>query len=628
MESPTPHTSTDSISNSIISPTTRTGLVLLLVALYALYRALLPKTLPGIPYNESAAQSILGDLPSMLRTIKSGSVMEWFVAEARKHNAPLCQVLQPFGGKPFLLLSDSREAQDLLLRQAKAWDRSDWSIAILGGLLPYHHINLKTDAAWKSHRRLLQDLMTPGFLHGVAAPNIYGSAMRLVELWRVRARAADGRPFEAVTDVYYAALDAVFEFSFADSFPHRALVPQLHLARGMEDGEVRRLREEADRRGRRQSHGTTSSTAVQDAVVEFPVAPLHESVRGTMRASEIIGDIGQAPEPTLAWWWKSLLPEERRHRRARNAFLEEEVRKAVERHREAQGQARGSQEAEKDRNDNWFKGAVDLMIDRETKFAEKEGRDPVYWSPVMRDEVLGFVIAGHDTSSTTLLWGLKFLTDHPGVRSTLRDALRTSHAAAARDRRAPSAEEIARTNKVAYLDAVVEEILRCGCTVPLLERQATTDTTLLGHFIPRGTTILVPIWGPSMSEPACDVDEALRSPTSQAAGAKGRGGPKTWDEEGMDQFRPERWLATDGETGDTVFDSAAGPMLTFGLGMRGCFGRRLAYLELKIMITLIVWHFELLPCAEQLSGYAAYDELTRKPRQCFVRLKETEMWYE
>ncbi|KAL2759154.1 hypothetical protein ACRALDRAFT_2100631 [Sodiomyces alcalophilus JCM 7366] len=590
-----------------------TGLVLLVAALYALYRALLPKRLPGIPYNESAARSILGDIPSMMRAVKTDSSASWFIAQARHHNAPVSQLLLPFGAKPFVLLSDFREAQDLLLRQPKLWDRSDFSIALLSGMVPHHHINLKTGPAWKAHRRLLQDLMTPTFLHDVAAPNIYESAMQLVDLWGLRAAAADGRPFEAVRDVYYAALDAVLEFSFADSFPHRALVPQVLRVRGMEVGEVERLREDADRRG-----------SGWDAVVEFPVAPLHESVTATMRASEMVGDIIQSPEPTLAWWWKWLFPKERRYRNVRNASMEEQVRKAVERHRDAQRDTE-PQAVEKDGGDDWIKAAVDLMIDRETKLAEKEDREPVYWSPVIRDEVLGFVIAGHDTSSTTLLWGLKYLTDHPRVQSTLRDALRASHAAAVRDDRPPSAQEIARTNPTPYLDAVIEEILRCGCTIPIVDRQATADTTVLGHFIPRGTTILAPVWGPSISEPAYPVDEALRSPTSRAAGAKERGGPpRMWDDEGMDQFRPERWLAVDADTGDTVFDATAGPTLPFGLGIRGCFGRRLAYLELKIMITLLVWHFELLPCAGKLSGYAAYDELTKKPRQCFVRLRKVE----
>ena len=67
--------------------------------------------------------------------------------------------------------------------------------------------------------------------------------------------------------------------------------------------------------------------------------------------------------------------------------------------------------------------------------------------------------------------------------------------------------------------------------------------------------------------------------------------------------------------------SAAGPTLPFGLGVRGCFGRRLAYLELRILVTLLVWHLEFLPCPPVLSSYAARDRLTHSPTQCYVRLR-------
>jgi hypothetical protein len=39
---------------------------LLLVALYIGYRAVLPKPLPGIPYNRDAAGKLLGDVPEMM----------------------------------------------------------------------------------------------------------------------------------------------------------------------------------------------------------------------------------------------------------------------------------------------------------------------------------------------------------------------------------------------------------------------------------------------------------------------------------------------------------------------------------------------------------------------------------
>lgn len=40
-----------------------------LVVLYILYRAALPKPLKGIPYNQDAAGRLLGDVPEMMRYV-------------------------------------------------------------------------------------------------------------------------------------------------------------------------------------------------------------------------------------------------------------------------------------------------------------------------------------------------------------------------------------------------------------------------------------------------------------------------------------------------------------------------------------------------------------------------------
>ena len=44
-----------------------------------------------------------------------------------------------------------------------------------------------------------------------------------------------------------------------------------------------------------------------------------------------------------------------------------------------------------------------------------------------------------------------------------------------------------------------------------------------------------------------------------------------WDDSTLALFEPERWLVAN-EKGELQFDSRAGPMHTFGAGLRGCFG--------------------------------------------------------
>ncbi|KFA71034.1 hypothetical protein S40288_10433, partial [Stachybotrys chartarum IBT 40288] len=199
----------------------------MLSASYAIYRALLPKPFPGVPFHEAASKTIFGDLLSFKKE-GNGNFLDWATRRAISHGAPLCQILIPLH-QPVLILSDYREAQDIFMRQGKIWDRSDWSIARLGAGLPHHHVNMKTDDSWKSNRRLIQDLMSAPFLQSVAAPNLYESTQDLIQLWTAKARLAHGKPFSASKDIFHAALDAVLAFSFGDSFPHRALTPQVKL---------------------------------------------------------------------------------------------------------------------------------------------------------------------------------------------------------------------------------------------------------------------------------------------------------------------------------------------------------------------------------------------------------------
>ncbi|KAK2751259.1 cytochrome p450 monooxygenase [Colletotrichum kahawae] len=557
--------------------------------LYSLYQYLLPKPVPGIPYNVDATKTLLGDIPRMQKEADT-NVYGWLINQTRIHKSPIIQAfIEPFH-QPSVLVADFHEGQDILMRR-KEFERSDFSIALLSGEAPNFHINIKTGPEWKAHRRLLQDLMTPKFLHGVAAPNIYKSSARLLDLWRIKAQTAAGHAFQADMDIFYAALDAVFDFGFGDAIEQRALIPQLEKVAAADKDEINGL-----------------NKAGGNNAIESPSAPIDPSFQATLNAADNVGPVAASGFPKLAWWLIGWRPSVQRNRAILDKFLKEQILKAVDRYKDEGA----------DDNDDYVKSAIDLMIQREGTFAKKEGREPVFWSQTMRDETLGFIIAGHDTTSTTLCWGVKFLSDNPEPQSRLRQLLREKHAAAVADGRAPTYAEIVQTS-IPYLDALVEEMLRLAHTTIIQERQASEDTIVLGHHIPKGTNVFVANKGASFTEPAFDIPKPLRSESCQ--NAMEERGMRSWNEDGMNTFWPERWLVTKKETGEQVFDSAAGPTIPFGLGLRGCFGRRLAYMELKLLVTLLVWTFEFLPCPTELSTYEDVEGLTRKPKQCYVNLR-------
>lgn len=203
------------------------------------------------------------------------------------------------------------------------------------------------------------------------------------------------------------------------------------------------------------------------------------------------------------------------------------------------------------------------------------------------------------------------------MQGKLRSEIRSTLADAAAEKRNPSVQEITKMT-IPYLDAVVEEIIRHSTTETGVARTTVVDVQVLGHHVPKGTNIFLMGNGPSILSPAFQIDDSLRSPSARAA--KDRVG--TWNSDDISHFKPERWLME--EDGKKVFNAAAGPLLTFGLGPRGCFGRRLAYLELRLVMVQIIWNFELQQCPKELSGYEAVDKLTHAPLQCYVRLRKIE----
>lgn len=224
-------------------------------------------------------------------------------------------------------------------------------------------------------------------------------------------------------------------------------------------------------------------------------------------------------------------------------------------------------------------------------------------------------------------WACKLFADNQDKQTLLRQALQKGYDVAKEENRMPTANEIL-TTPVPYLEATIEEILRVAPVVPVNSREAIRDTEMFGHMIPKGTSVYYLTIGPSVVEPTYKISEDLRSESSQRDHKIGK--THDWDEDDdMSAFQPERWLAqqaaSDAKEETTRFDPNAGPMLGFGLGVRGCFGRRLAYVVLRTLVVSIIWNFELLECPKELSSYDAVLGVVYKPKKAYVRLRKVDL---
>ncbi|OBR03096.1 Cytochrome P450 monooxygenase [Colletotrichum higginsianum IMI 349063] len=556
------------------------------------YRFALPTPLAGIPHNKHSTQRVMGDLPDLAKFNKETRLFwAWLTMQVEKINSPIIQVFMAPLGKPHVVISDYREAHDILVHRHKEFDRADFFAETMGPLAPEGHILFKSDDKFRLHRKVIGDLMSPSFLQHVAAPSLYVNLCKHIQLWDAKIALSQGRPFEAMDDIYYSALDAVTSFAFSDNFPHNATGSRVEFYSALP-----------------QSSLTIPDD--EDAPVVFPKSPITDDFVEALRDLSLVYDEAlAAPLPKLAWFFILRRESTKKAVQVKDSVFGKEIDLGIDR-------IRGGKDGSR------VKSALDHMLFREATIAEKEGRLPDFHRRMIYDETITFISAGHDTSSTTLCWGIKRLADNPGIQEKLRKQLRATLSAASSEGRWPTHNEILRTS-MPYLDAVVEEMLRLAQPVPGLVRQATCDTQILGHFVPKGTQVFMLANGPSFLSPAMLVEESLR--TQQ--GRDSKESLKMWKEDGsMASFMPERWLvpAPAGTKAEStfdgfVFDQTAGPMMAFSLGPRGCFGRRLAYMSLKLLLTLIAWNYELLPCGENLSSYTAHDILTNRPDFCYVR---------
>jgi cytochrome P450 len=213
---------------------------------------------------------------------------------------------------------------------------------------------------------------------------------------------------------------------------------------------------------------------------------------------------------------------------------------------------------------------------------------------------------------------MKYLTANQRVQVLLRESIWKAYPKAKDENRVPTAEEILKAHNP-YLDAVVEEMLRHSRVAPVTLRQATTDTEILGKFIPKGTTVGFLANGPGIMMPSIPVNSGKRSAAALAHMYK----TDLLDDADISEFLPERWLATkttDTGVEETVFDPSKCPSQAFGLGPRGCFGKKLAYMEIRIFLTLLFWELKLEPIPPELATDDEMISLTRTPKNVYVRL--------
>ncbi|CAI2161941.1 15833_t:CDS:2, partial [Funneliformis geosporum] len=177
----------------------------------------------------------------------------------------------------------------------------------------------------------------------------------------------------------------------------------------------------------------------------------------------------------------------------------------------------------------------------------------------LKSQIMTFLLAGHITTSISTSWALYQLAHHPHEQDLLREEL--VRAFPEKSKFNPTFDEI---NSLEYLNCVVKEALRLTPPAPDIQRVNNKDVVLDGHFIPKNTTLMIPI-------------AALQRL------------PSIWGST-AENFDPNRWLDP-----SLIKKVNNYYYLPFHTGIRSCIGNKLALNEFKILLSMLVRNFVFRP---------------------------------
>ncbi|CAI5769146.1 cytochrome P450 2K6-like [Podarcis lilfordi] len=209
----------------------------------------------------------------------------------------------------------------------------------------------------------------------------------------------------------------------------------------------------------------------------------------------------------------------------------------------------------RDLDENDQRSFIDSFLIRQQEEEEKNKTNAYFHNENLKTVVADLFGAGTETTSTTLRWGLLLMMKYPEIQIKVQEEIAKVVGS--------SQPRIEHRTKMPYTDAVVHEIQRFADIVPTnLPHATTTDVTLNGYFIPKGTHII-----PLLSSVLHDESQ--------------------WEK--PHKFYPEHFLNSDGKF------IKRDAFMPFSAGRRACVGETLAKMELFLFFTSLLQRFTFQP---------------------------------
>ncbi|XP_053236391.1 cytochrome P450 2K6-like [Podarcis raffonei] len=209
----------------------------------------------------------------------------------------------------------------------------------------------------------------------------------------------------------------------------------------------------------------------------------------------------------------------------------------------------------RDLDENDQRSFIDSFLIRQQEEEEKNKTNAYFHNENLKTVVADLFGAGTEATSTTLRWGLLLMMKYPEIQIRVQEEIAKVVGS--------SQPRIEHRTKMPYTDVVVHEIQRFADIVPTnLPHATTTDVTLNGYFIPKGTHII-----PLLSSVLHDESQ--------------------WEK--PHKFYPEHFLNSDGKF------IKRDAFMPFSAGRRACVGETLAKMELFLFFTTLLQRFTFQP---------------------------------
>ncbi|KAF9162760.1 hypothetical protein DFQ26_003249 [Actinomortierella ambigua] len=506
-------------SASPLSPSSTLGSLVALLTTWILYKTYIyPNFLsplrhaPGPP-DPKRFMPLMGHMVEILKEEAGAPHLRW---------------IEQYGGlvryKGFLnrervLLADAAAVQHVFLSHSYDYVKDERVARFLGPVLGKGILLAEGDVHRKQRK-----MLNPAFGHRHVkemVPLMAGPAAKLAKMWceRVQEAGADGLEFIVDEDMSRVTLDIIGLAGFGYSFDSLT----------NPDNELSRAYKAL----------FNSSSMITQILSSFISFYNHIPIRRNRIRKHAIRVINKVSTELI---------EDKRRR------IEKEIESGIE----------------ADESDPSHKDLMSILIRGNEMVGSLEGGKLT--DQELKDQIMTFLAAGHETTSVLVTWSLHLLSVNPDIQARVRQELL--------DHLGPLQAETYDSPRVNYdslsslplLTAFVKEVLRFIPPVPTTSRVSTKDDNLMGYFIPKGTQVfmspaalhrLKTVWGPDAGD-----------------------------------FKPERWM--DAEAAKAAHTTMVTPEMSWAYqpflsGPRNCIGSKFALIESKVLLYHLLVGLEFQP---------------------------------